>query len=201
MPDLDNRNPPDNLKLKAFAARAWARARLWRDSAFGDNRDARALHTAVDDLQRQAVTSGLLAEVGQDTVQAIMAAAFKEFREGPFGDLSPDDTAPPAARRPSESCPLGLCVNGVCADPGFCAGARAADVQADAKRARQTASAARPQGTPQTTIEAIMYAVRSRGLGALKEKDTLERLSRCDERAVREINQRIDALKAKGKLP
>jgi hypothetical protein len=190
MPDLDNRNPPDNPKLKAFTARSWARAQLWLNGAYGDTRDAHTLHTAVDELQRQAVTSRLVAEVGQDAVQAIMADAFREVREGPYGDLG----AEPIRRRPAESCPLGLCENGVCADPGFCAGARAADAKADAERARQATSAARPRGTSPTTIEAIMYAVRSRGLTALKEKDTLERLSRCDERALNEIDQRIAKL-------
>jgi hypothetical protein len=186
MPDLDNRNPPDNLKLKAFTARCWARAQLWLNGAYGNTQDASALHTALDDLQRQAVTSGLVAEVGQDTVQAIMAATFKEFREGPCGDLGEE----PAARTATMNCPLGLCENGVCADPGFCAGARAADtLEAAKKPAKQAAPS-----TPQTTIEAIMYAVRSRGLTALKEPDTLERLGRCDERALDEIDQRIAKL-------
>jgi len=34
--------------------------------------------------------------------------------------------------------------------------------------------------TPQATIEAIMHSVRERGLGALREPATIERLSRCD---------------------
>jgi len=34
--------------------------------------------------------------------------------------------------------------------------------------------------TPQATIEAIMYCVRERGLGSLKEPASIERLSRCD---------------------
>jgi hypothetical protein len=186
MPDLDSSNPPDNRKLAAFASRAWARARLWRDGAFGDNRDARALHVAVDDLQHQAVASGLVEEAGQDAVQAIMAAAFREVRQGPFGDLGEE----PAARIATMNCPLGLCENGVCADPGFCAGARAADAS---EAAKQPAKRAAP-GTPQTTIEAIMYSVRTRGLAALKEPATLERLGRCDEQALDEIDQRIAKL-------
>ena len=51
---------------------------------------------------------------------------------------------------------------------------------------------ARP--TPQTTIEAILYCVRERGVSALKEPENLERLSRCDEAARAQINQRIAKL-------
>jgi hypothetical protein len=196
MPDLDGshpadkRNPPDNLKLKAFTARCWARARLWRDGAYGDTRDASALHCAVDALQHQAEREGFLTAIGQDAVQAIMADAFREVREGPFGDLGP-----PAARRPSESCPLGLCENGVCADPGFCAGARiadaAADAAADAERARAAEMHEPLPRTPQTTIDAIMWCVFKRGISALDEPANVERLSHCDEHARKNINERI----------
>lgn len=48
--------------------------------------------------------------------------------------------------------------------------------------------------TPQTTIEAIMYVVRERGLEALLEPDTVERLSRCDTAAREQINSRIATL-------
>ena len=57
------------------------------------------------------------------------------------------------------------------------------------QRARASASDGRP--TPQTTIEAICYAVRERGLDALKEPATIERLSRCDDTAQAEIRRRI----------
>lgn len=49
--------------------------------------------------------------------------------------------------------------------------------------------------TPQVTIEAIMYSVRARGVEALKEPATVERLERCDEAAKQQINQRIAVLK------
>ena len=48
--------------------------------------------------------------------------------------------------------------------------------------------------TPQVTVEAIMFSVRERGLAALQEPDTIERLSRCDEAAQAQINKRIDAM-------
>jgi hypothetical protein len=52
--------------------------------------------------------------------------------------------------------------------------------------------------TPQTTIEAIMWCVRERGLAALKERINQERLSRCDAAARQQINKRIERLKKAG---
>jgi hypothetical protein len=52
----------------------------------------------------------------------------------------------------------------------------------------------RPQRTPQTTIEAIMYVVRERGVAALKEPANIERLLLCDDAARTEINERIGRL-------
>lgn len=50
----------------------------------------------------------------------------------------------------------------------------------------------RNRPTPQTVIEAVLHAVRERGPAALKEPETRERLSRCDEAARTEINRRIE---------
>jgi len=52
---------------------------------------------------------------------------------------------------------------------------------------------ARP--TPQTTIEAILYCVRERGVAALDEPEDIERLRRCDAAALAKINQHIAELK------
>ena len=57
----------------AFKARCEARALLF---ATGDL----DLHDAVDALQAAAVASGLVAEIGQDAVQAIIATAFEQVR-------------------------------------------------------------------------------------------------------------------------
>jgi hypothetical protein len=46
---------------------------------------------------------------------------------------------------------------------------------------------ARSRPTPQVTIEAILSCVRERGIAALKELANLERLSRCDEAALAQI--------------
>jgi hypothetical protein len=54
----------------------------------------------------------------------------------------------------------------------------------------------RNRPTPNVVVEAIMLAVRERGLAALKEPATVERLERCDASARAEINQRIEKLHA-----
>jgi hypothetical protein len=58
--------------LRAFAARAEARALLWKCCEFD-------LHEAVDVLQADAVRDGLVNRLGQDRVQQIITDAFHEF--------------------------------------------------------------------------------------------------------------------------
>jgi hypothetical protein len=70
------------------------------------------------------------------------------------------------------------------------------DVSLDAVWRELNAPENRP--TPQVTTEAIWLAVRERGLGALQEPATLERLARCDQAALAEIDRRINRLKARG---
>jgi hypothetical protein len=57
---------------EVFRARAEARALLWRGGEID-------LHEAVDKLQADAVRTGLVDRLGQDGVQAILAAAFRQF--------------------------------------------------------------------------------------------------------------------------
>jgi hypothetical protein len=54
--------------------RAWARAYLWSIGEYD-------LAEAVDQLQRDAERSGLVAEFGQDAVQQILANAFAPYRD------------------------------------------------------------------------------------------------------------------------
>jgi hypothetical protein len=48
--------------------------------------------------------------------------------------------------------------------------------------------------TPQTTIEAVMYCVRERGLAALREPANQQRLMTLDDAARAEVNGRIAKL-------
>ena len=54
---------------EVFALRCWARARLYAEGEL-------ELAEAVDALQAAAEAYGLVADIGQDAVQAILAAAF-----------------------------------------------------------------------------------------------------------------------------
>jgi hypothetical protein len=65
--------PSETFRGRCFRARCEARALLYHTGEFD-------LHEAVDALQADAVASGLVAEVGQDTVQAIMTAVFRAAR-------------------------------------------------------------------------------------------------------------------------
>src|SRR6516225_3791330 len=53
----------------------------------------------------------------------------------------------------------------------------------------------RNRPTPKATIDAVIHAVRERGLAALKEPVTAERLERCDAAAKAEIEQGIARLR------
>ena len=54
---------------EVFELRCWARARLYAEGEL-------ELHEAVDVLQVAAVANGLVRDIGQDAVQAILTAAF-----------------------------------------------------------------------------------------------------------------------------
>jgi hypothetical protein len=87
----------------------------------------------------------------------------------------------------------------ICRDPpwrhdgAWCAACR----EAEERRQRDAAKPRPRPPTPRTTIEAIMYCVRQRGPIALKDAANLERLSRCDDAARAEINDRVAALSAR----
>lgn len=49
----------------------------------------------------------------------------------------------------------------------------------------------RARSTPVSTIEAILFCVRERGLAALDESTNRERLERCDAPALAQIDRRI----------
>jgi hypothetical protein len=91
-----------------------------------------------------------------------------------------------------------ICGCSPCASWTFCKTCRAVDRKAAALRQNTRANHQRP--TPESTIEAVMVAVRARGIGALREPDNLQRLRQCDAKAKAEINERIDNLFQKGIL-
>jgi len=108
-------------------------------------------------------------------------------------------TAPVAEIETEIACGAARCVN-----PSFCSTCREADRRRDrGERPRYIGAQRNPPAhiphdwkdmtldelgelfnrerpTSQATIEAIMHSVRERGLGALREPATIDRLSRCD---------------------
>jgi hypothetical protein len=67
----------------AFELRCWSRAQLYELGELD-------LHDAVDVLQHFAEETGLVAAIGQDEVQKIMADAFKPIREREWQPLEPE---------------------------------------------------------------------------------------------------------------
>jgi hypothetical protein len=65
---------------------------------------------------------------------------------------------------------------------------------------RLIATVADGRPTPQSTIEAVMYCVRERGLAALREPANQQRLATFDDAARAEVNMRIAKLEKAGPL-
>lgn len=141
------------------------------------------LPEAVDRYQRYAERSGAVTELGSDLVQDLLAAEFEKIpREADelaclYDEIIGDEVA--------ISCDA--CGAAPCGNPGFCAACREVD--------RRLAASGRskepePRSTPQVVVEAIMHAVRERGIEALSEPSTLERLGRCDDASLAEIDRR-----------
>jgi len=63
------------------------------------------------------------------------------------------------------------------------------------RKAKPEASTSRP--TPQSVVEAVMWCVRERGIGALREPENIRRLKECDEAARAQIDARIERLESR----
>jgi hypothetical protein len=101
------------------------------------------------------------------------------------------------------------CGQNPCVNPGFCA---ACDREERAHPRRESAQILRMRrllqddgsperssgrATPGTTVEAIKQSVRDRGVAALQEPETQERLQRCDAAARADIDAWLKAFKQK----
>src|SRR5262245_27028909 len=101
-----------------------------------------------------------------------------------------------------------------CINASFCDQCRKADARLRAERRNRPADSIpedwdrtsidtlwdalnyeRQRPTPQTTIEAIMFTVRERGPKALHEPANIQRLSRCDEATLAQIDAGVAKLK------
>jgi hypothetical protein len=79
-----------------------------------------------------------------------------------------------------------------CINPGFCALCRETD-----RRRQQQQTPARPPDTrraAETTVEALMYSLRQRGVRALDETDTRRRLAELSDEQLVEVGARLRRL-------
>lgn len=183
------RDPAAAARLDAAAAsvdplivlteRAQVRALLWSIGELSD------LPAAVDPLQHDAKLSGLSDRFGADAIQKIIAEAFAPYREKPAMTV-----IRPAVNDAAEAPLCPTCNWAPCLTPRFCRECRKADAKA-AWDGRTAAKTKQPRPTPQVTVDAIIYSVRTRGTAALSEPATLERLSRCDDDAMAQIKRRL----------
>jgi hypothetical protein len=91
--------------------------------------------------------------------------------------------------------PCDVCGRLPCATPSFCQQCREADAKAKAFQRQRGKPTPRP--TPKAMIEAIKQSVRDRGVAALKEVRTRERLASCDAAARAEIDRWLCNFKTK----
>lgn len=82
-----------------------------------------------------------------------------------------------------------------CVNPSFCRACREADQRKTHKSRWYVYDRAQLDGTPQPTVEALMFSLRSRGTSALEESSTKRRLSELSEQQLHEICGRLQRLK------
>ena len=178
--------------LEVFVARAEARTLLY---AAGEV----TLHASVDGLQLAAERDGLLAKLGQDEIQRIMAAAFARVRDGETWDL-----------RSATNCGSSFDAESFWDAPSWREAAqqyhanrpsppdrqtierarRLLDDNVSLERAWQHEINARSGRAAQSTVDAIMFSLRD-GVRALSRPDTLRRLSELDDLQLREVVVRL----------
>jgi hypothetical protein len=164
--------------LAVFELRAWARAELYAAYVYD-------LHEAVDLLQADAETSGLVAELGQDEVQRILADA---FHSSCFAlSLGPEivredhmDTFEVACHRADAKHKRNPRTEQLCA---------IINDDISYERARFLLRQGRP--TPKPTLDAIKVALREHGLSALEAPSTKQRLKTCDDAAMADLDRFI----------
>jgi len=122
----------------------------------------------------------------------------------------------PLAAAMGVSAACDICGTHTCINPSFCDHCRKADARLRAETRKRPGpiphdwdqisvqaswhalNDERQRSTPQSTIEAIMHCVRTRGAKVLHEPANLERLSRCDDAALAQIDARVARLKESG---
>ncbi len=143
--------------LDVLRLRAWARAHLYAEGELD-------LLDAVDALQSAAEHYGLVAELGQDAIQQIIADAFRPVHEA-LGDF---DAVPDESPDFDQY-------------EGLTGTFRAACVEADRAIAERKRNA--PEPAPMSphaaasTVDALAYSLRTHGTAALRDPDNQRRLA------------------------
>src|SRR5262245_53032370 len=120
------------------------------------------LSDAVDGLQAAASAYGLVAALGQDAVQSILSETFRPYRT----DLA----------------------QALCRQDAAMAGGKLAGV-VDQARKTESPQTEPSEGAAESTVEALMYALRTNGCAALATNRG--RLAELSDRQVREVIVRL----------
>jgi hypothetical protein len=184
--------------LIVLTSRALARATLWQAGDLD-------LHEAVDMLQAAAVRDGLVAKLGQDRVQEMMAAAFAAVRDDllKFEDIEAELTfADGAQSEPGwrdaavdyhKDRSVRVSVTSYTADQL----ARLRELMADnvtLERAWHEINHPADRAAA-STVEALMLALRERGAAALAEPEYQKRLADMSTAQMRDVLARLMALR------
>jgi hypothetical protein len=179
---------------EVFVARAEARAMLWQAGEI-------SLHDAVDELWAAAVRDGLVAKLGPDKVQQLLADAFAPVRDDlPRGDVMSESKDDEYDGLPSTFAKL--CRNAdekqarKPPDPELEKLRRLLDDDVSIERAWSELNKPTNDAAA-STLEALMFSLRERGTAALAEPETRRRLAALSTTQVQVILARLMALRPK----
>jgi hypothetical protein len=187
--------------LAVFTARCEARALLWHTGELD-------LHTAIDELWAAAMHDGLVAKLGPDKVQELLANAFAPQRDDLPSDRedqvatsdnlnSADDTwSAPGWRDAAIEYhkDRGKNVSTVCYTPDELDRLRKL-LDDDVSLERAWHEINKRADAADSTVEALMFSLRERGVAALSEPETRRRLANLSSAQVREVLARLIALR------
>src|SRR5262249_60259100 len=152
--------------VEVFRLRCASRAKLWHTGQID-------LHTAVDELQHSAEASGLIDPIGQNAVQGLMVEAFAPLRDDllKFEDIEPEPTFAKLCREADEKQRRKL------PDPRLERLRRLMDNDLSIERAWHEINHPTDRAAA-SAVEALMLALRERGVAALAEPAVRQRLAR-----------------------
>jgi hypothetical protein len=197
--------------LEAFAARVEARATLWQVNEL-------TLHEAANELQAAAERDGLVAELGQDEVQRLMAEALAAVRDDLTADISGktnpqpaesfspssadhDDWSTPGWREAALEYHKDRGKRTLIVEIGPVRLARARRLLADdgisLERAWRETKAAAEGRAAESTVEAVVHGLREDGSNALQREGTRDRLAELSLQQLETVIARLARMRSK----